>query len=104
MIKILKYHSICVCLDKKGDGGMPFVGASGFESDSLYNRFTNLDNVEWHIIDYLIKDTSKYAEYMWKILKYDSMDCLSQPALTQEEKLALVYKDSRRKPKTLVEG
>lgn len=66
-------------------------GNYGFVTESAFNRFVNLDNVEWHIIDYLAKSKSKYADYLWKILKYDTEDCLSQPSLTYEEKMALVY-------------
>lgn len=68
-----------------------YEGNFGFESDSAFNRFVNLDNVEWHIIDYLAKSRSKYAEYLWKILKYDTEDCLLQDDLSYEEKMALVY-------------
>ena len=43
---------------------------NGFVTGSAFNRYTNLDNIEWKIIDYLVKSKSKYANYLWKILKY----------------------------------
>lgn len=62
-----------------------------FVTDNAFNRFVNLDNSVWCIIDFLLKSESKYADYLWKILKYDTMDCLSQPSLTLEERKNLVY-------------
>lgn len=67
---------------------------NGFVTGSAFNRYTNLDNIEWKIIDFLIHSKSKYANYLWKILKYDTEDCLSKPDLTNEEKFALVYKNN----------
>lgn len=67
---------------------------NGFVTGSAFNRYTNLDNIEWKIIDYLVKSKSKYANYLWKILKYDTEDCLTQADLTEEEKWALVYKNN----------
>jgi hypothetical protein len=67
---------------------------NGFVTGSAYNRYSNLDNIEWKIIQYLINSKSKYANYLWKILKYDTEDCLVQPDLTKEEKLALVYRNN----------
>ena len=67
---------------------------NGFVTGSAFNRFTNLDNIEWKIIDFLINSKSKYANYLWKILKYNTEDCLAQPDLTKEEKRALVYKNN----------
>lgn len=64
---------------------------TGFYTENAYNRLVNLDNIEWHVIDYLAHSDSKYADYLWKILKYDTPDALSKPSLTYEEKMALVY-------------
>ena len=46
---------------------------------NAYNRFVNLDNIEYRIVNYLAKSTTKYANNLWKILKYDTEDCLSLP-------------------------
>jgi hypothetical protein len=48
----------------------------GFNSQNSFNRFTNLDNIEWNIINHLINSESQSVENLWKILKYDSPDCL----------------------------
>lgn len=64
---------------------------NGFNTGSGFNRFTNLDNIEWNIINYLINDKSQYAENLWKILKYDTPDCLQKDNLTTAEKFNLVY-------------
>ena len=44
---------------------------------NAYNRFVNLDNIEYRIVNYLAKSKTKYANNLWKILKYDTEDCLS---------------------------
>ena len=67
---------------------------NGFVTGSAFNRYTNLDNIEWKIIDYLVKSKSKYANYLWKILKYDTEECLTKADLTEKEKWALVYKNN----------
>lgn len=80
-------------------------GNNGFVTESAFNRYVNLDNIEWHIIDYLAKSRSKYATYLWKILKYNTEDCLTLPFLVKEdgteetdfekiykERIKLVYK------------
>lgn len=67
---------------------------NGFVTGSAFNRYTNLDNIEWKIIDYLVKSKSKYAQYLWKILKYDTEDCLTKEDLTEKEKWDLVYKNN----------
>ena len=61
------------------------------KTEHAFNRFKDLDGIEWRIIDHLAKDQGKYADYFWKALKYDSNDCLSQPSLSYEERMALVY-------------
>lgn len=63
----------------------------GFETGSAFCRYPNLDNIEWKIIDYLVNSPSKYANYLWKILKYDTEDCLTQADLTTDEKLDMVF-------------
>lgn len=55
-----------------------------------YNRFINIDGVEAKIIQHLLNSETKYAEYFWKILKYDTVDALSLPNLTKKEKCDLI--------------
>lgn len=59
--------------------------------NNAFNRFVNLDNIEWNIVNHLLHSESKYAEYLWKILKYDTEDCLSKPNLTIDQKKDLIY-------------
>lgn len=42
-----------------------------------YNRLSNLDGASDRIVEFLIKSRSKYADYLWRILQYDTEDCLS---------------------------
>jgi len=55
--------------------------------DNGYNKFGQIPMMSYNILSYLIQNN----EDIWKILKYPSSDCLSQPNLTQSEKGALIY-------------
>lgn len=69
--------------------------------DNMYNRYTNLDGVEWRVLealmsseakgDVIAQQTFKNGENLWKMLKYPTQDCLIKPNLTKEEKKALIY-------------
>lgn len=61
---------------------------------NAYNRLVNLDNIEFRIVDFLAKSENKYAQNIFKILKYDTEDCLYQNNLSYEEKMALLYKNN----------
>lgn len=63
----------------------------GFVSQSDFNRYTNLDNIEWNIIQYLVDSKSVYAENLWKILKYNTEDCLLKDSVSKQERLKLIY-------------
>lgn len=65
--------------------------SNAFYSESAYNRLTNLDNIEYKIVDFLARSDSKYANYLWKILKYDDQDCLSRENLSYKDKMELLY-------------
>lgn len=56
-----------------------------------FNRYVNLDNIEWNMIAYLVDSQTKYARNIWKILKYDSEDCLLQDDVSREDRLNLIY-------------
>ena len=62
-----------------------------FVTGSEFNRFSNLDNIEWGIIDHLINSQTKYANNLWKILAYDTEDCLLRDEVQKNERLNLVY-------------
>lgn len=59
--------------------------------DTNFNRYTNLDNLDGQIFNYLINDESKYANNLFRLLKYDTQDALYKPELTIAEKRALLY-------------
>ena len=61
---------------------------------NAYNRFVNLDNIEYRIVNYLAKSKTKYANNLWKILKYDTEDCLSLPDVSYKDRMALLYKNN----------
>lgn len=54
---------------------------------ALYNRYKLMPYIPYHIIEYLANNN----ENLWKILKYNTYDCLSQPNLTFEEKMSLIW-------------
>lgn len=56
-----------------------------------YNRFVNLDNIEYRIVQFLAKSDNKYSDYLFKILKWDTMDALMRPSLPYEERMKLLY-------------
>ena len=62
------------------------------------NRLPNLDGIEAKLITHLIKSESHYAQDIWRLLKYNGMDALSKPALTQDEKRALVFTTDNGQP------
>lgn len=64
-----------------------FYEYSGY---SDFNRFINIDGIEGKIVAHLLTSDTKYAQMLWKILKYDGKDALAQPDLTTAEKVALV--------------
>jgi hypothetical protein len=53
-----------------------------------YNKYKTTKRMGYNIISFLISNN----EDMWKLLKYNKPNALSQPNLTQSEKLALIYR------------
>lgn len=56
-----------------------------------FNRYTNLDSVEWRIIKQLLDSSSKHAENIWKSLAYPTSNCLLQDNLSRTDKINLIY-------------
>lgn len=54
----------------------------------LFNKYKTMPLIPYRIVEYL----ALYNENIWKILKYDGYDCLSQDNLTFDEKLQLIWK------------
>lgn len=59
-----------------------------------FNRFQNIDSVEGLIVNHLVKSHTKHAELFWKLLKYNDINALSQPNVSEDERLALVCNDN----------
>lgn len=59
-----------------------------------FNRYQNLDQIEGLIVNHLVNSTTKHANNLWKILRYNDMYALSKPNLTVEERLALISNDN----------
>lgn len=60
-------------------------------NDNAFNRYTNLDNVEWNIIMHLVESQTKFANNIWKILKYNTEDCLLLDNVDKKDRLSLIY-------------
>lgn len=58
----------------------------------MFNRFVNLDSIEERIINYLMNSKDVDAERLWKLLRYNDINALSQDNLTREEKSKLIYR------------
>lgn len=63
--------------------------------DVAFNRFVNLDSIEDRIINFLINSTTKNAERIWKLLKYETLDALTRDNLTKKEKIELIYRGEK---------
>lgn len=54
---------------------------------AMYNDFISMPYIPYRIIEYLAYNN----ENLWKILKYNTYDCLSEDNLTFEEKMSLIW-------------
>ena len=54
---------------------------------AMYNNYKFMPYIPYRIIEYLAYNN----ENLWKILKYNTYDCLSNDDLTFEEKMQLVW-------------
>ena len=54
---------------------------------AMYNDFISMPFIPYRIIEYLAYNN----ENLWKILKYNTYDCLSEDNLTFEEKMSLIW-------------
>lgn len=53
----------------------------------MYNSMSRLPHIPYNILTYLATE----EQILWKLLKYDTYDALSQPDLTETEKLDLLW-------------
>lgn len=58
-------------------------------SDNYFNKYTDMPQIPYKILLYLME----HNENLFKLLKYNTIDALSKPNLTIEEKKSLLYKD-----------
>lgn len=56
---------------------------------TLFNQFDVLPYIPYNIVKHLAQDPK--AEDFWKLLKYTTYDALSQPNLSLQEKLSLIW-------------
>ena len=70
------------------------MGLPMYFDDNGYNRYNDLDGLEWRIIHALVNSDSKYGKYLWKLLKYNTPDCLMNDELNNKEKYKMVYRDN----------
>lgn len=61
------------------------------DDGNAFNRFTNLDGATYRIVNYLAGRETKHAENLWKILSYDTEDCLMRDDPTRQQRLGLLY-------------
>lgn len=59
----------------------------GFWDRVGYNQFVGFSDLCYNILAYLMANN----ENIWKLLKYNTPDALSQPELTMEEKRAMIF-------------
>ena len=55
-----------------------------------FNRFPNLDGVEYKMVNELLHNPSQYAENIWKLIGYTTPDALVRDNLTLQQKAALI--------------
>ena len=63
-------------------------------NNTIYNKFSTMPYIPYNIIAFLAK--SPKAENLWKILAYNTYDCLAKPNLTLKEKMNLIWNGQDR--------
>lgn len=58
------------------------------------NRFENLDSLETKVVQHLVYSQTKHAQNFWKLLKYGTLNALSQDNVSVSDRLALINNDS----------
>lgn len=60
-------------------------------SSTSYNNFSEIPLFPYKIVEVLLKDKTDTVEDFWKMLKYNTIDCLSKKNLTLKEKKSLIW-------------
>ena len=58
------------------------------------NRFENLDSIEDKILQHLIHHETKHSKNIWKLLKYATLNALSEADVPLSDRLSLINKDT----------
>ena len=61
-------------------------------SSMAFNSFVEMPQLPYKVLSTLLVEESESAENFWKLLKYADVDALSQPNLTYDEKVALIWR------------
>lgn len=59
---------------------------------ALFNQYHTMPFIPYRILEYLATNNDN----IWKILQYGEYNCLSKPALSFQQKMQLIWKDSGR--------
>lgn len=60
--------------------------------DIKYNDFSSQPLIPYKILEALLKNNSDHANNLFKLLKYNDIDCLSRQNLTLKEKTSLIWR------------
>ena len=58
------------------------------------NRFENLDSIEDKILQHLLHHKTKHTNNIWKLLKYATLNALSEADVSLPDRLSLINKDT----------
>ena len=58
------------------------------------NRFENLDSIEDKILQHLLHHETKHTNNIWKLLKYATLNALSEEEVSLSDCLSLINKDT----------
>ena len=58
------------------------------------NRFENLDSIEDKILQHLLHHETKHTNNIWKLLKYATLNALSEADVSLPDRLSLINKDT----------
>ena len=58
------------------------------------NRFANLDSIEDKILQHLLHHKTKHTKNIWKLLKYATLNALSEEEVSLSDCLSLINKDT----------
>ena len=61
----------------------------GYNDYVAYNRYPNLDGIEYKIAKHLINSKTTHADLFWKILKYDTDNALTLDAVSKADRKSL---------------